>query len=191
MIRKSSLWAAGVLAAVTLLLSTACLVALNTGGEARVGGLALMHISAGYDRAADAIVTANASSRPELERARRLSENALRQYPYDQGAWLRLAYIDAQENGRLTGAGQADLRRSYDLVAIDPVLGPLRVRLALENCSDLSRDLLNSVHAEVDALWSNGRARSDFAEMRSALRSPAGRLALTLWIDGLERAPRR
>lgn len=189
MTRRMKLAVASVLASLAILLSGLGLVADNAGGEARVGPVTLLPMALGYDRAADALLSAPWPSAAALKEAAQLSRASLRQYPYGQGAWLRLAYVDAAQHGALTQDGLNDLARSYDLMAIDPTYGVDRVRLALENCPQLSRPLLDAAEVEVKTLWTNGRRRGQLQELQPMIANPTGRLALTLWINQL--SPRK
>jgi len=159
---------------------------LNDGGEAGVGS-ASMNIAAGYDRRAERLLRnpaqIDASARAQAER---LSRAAIAQYPYDTSAWLRLAYVDSLEHGSLSPAGAGDLKRSYDLVAIDPFVGLWRVRFALENSQALSPEVRASVRNEAFALWRNSQNQPNLRGMLDTLHNPAGRLSLGLWLNRLE-----
>jgi len=187
--RAWRLAAAGVLAGVTLASSIVGVVALQSGGEARLGPVALMRVAAGYDRKAIPILAGPAIPSPKQRReAVRLSRGAISQFPYDIGAWLRLAYVDYLDHGGLTAQGLADLKRSYDLIAVDPELGFWRVRFALENSYSLPPDLRASVRREVAAMWVNPNHRSDLRKMLPTIQNPAGRLSLALWLNRLDAA---
>jgi len=176
----------GTLAALTLALSVLGLTALNAGGEAGVGS-ASMKIAAGYDRRAERLLRdpaqIDASARV---RAERLSRAAIAQYPYDTSAWLRLAYVDSLEHGGLSPSGAAALKRSYDLVAIDPFVGLWRVRFGLENSQALTPELRASVRNEAFALWRNNQDQLSLRGMLDTLHNPVGRLSLGLWLNRLE-----
>jgi hypothetical protein len=118
--------------------------------------------------------------------AARLSRAAIAEFPYDTSAWLRLAYVDSLDHGGLSPAGIALLKRSYDLVAIDPEVGLWRIRFALENSQALSPDLRASVRNETSGLWKNWDDRAALHEMARSIINPAGRLSLALWLQGLE-----
>jgi hypothetical protein len=175
------------LAALTFLTSLTCLVALKSGGEARLGPMVLLRLAAGYDRRAEALLAGPALLRPKSrQQAATLSQAAIEQYPYDTSAWLRLAYVDALAHGGLTAAGLANIKQSYDLVAVDSYVGLWRVRFALENSQTLTPDVRQSVRNEVSALWRNGENRGPLHEMAGAIGNPAGRLSLALWLNRLE-----
>lgn len=186
--RQLRLAALALLVGTTGISSILGLVALNSGGEAQLGGISLLRIAAGYDRAAEPLLRGRAllSQRSRRE-ASALSRAAIRQFPYDTSAWLRLAYVDYLDNGRLTPAGLNDLTRSYDLVAIDPFVGLWRVRFALENSQALSPALRSSVRAETFALWRNEENQQALRELASSISNPAGRLSAALWLNQLER----
>lgn len=185
--RRITLGLAAALVLSTVLLSSLALVALNAGGEARLGPAVLMRVSAGYDRRARPLLAGPEAPSPAAAReAVDLSHRALSQYPYDTAAWLQLAYVDAtQHDGRLTPAGIADLQRSYDLVAADPSLGVWRVGFALENWPWLPLDLRTAVATEASALMSTEH-RDNLRELHPKIRNPVGRLTLGLWLSRLE-----
>jgi len=176
------LTAMGVMAAATALTSTWALVALNAGGAAPP-----LRIAAGYDRKAESLLAGPALMRPaDRAEAARLSRAALTEFPYDTSAWLRLAYVDSLDHGGLTPAGIGYLKRSYDLVAVDPEVGLWRIRFALENSQALSPDLRASVRTETSALWKKWDARGPLHEMAGSIVNPAGRLSLALWLHRLD-----
>lgn len=168
--------------------SVLSLMALNSGGEARFGPLSLLHVAAGYDRRARALLDSPAAPAPAaVQVATRLSQQAIGQFPYDTSAWLQLAWLDAaQHGGRLSAQGAADLQRSYDLVAIDPDIGPARIRLALENWARLTFELRTAATTEAKAMATTHRA--EFQTLHSNINDPVGRLTLGLWLSELDAA---
>lgn len=176
--RNMRVAAAATLASATVLLSVLSLVALNTGGAAPA-----MHIAMGYDRAAETLLDTPHPTPVARADAARLSHAALKQFPYDTSPWLRLAYIDWLQNGRLTPTGLAMLKRSYDLIAVDPDVGEWRIRFALENSQSLSKDLRAAVRNEVLALMTNGKTRGELKQIQPTIQNPAGRLSLALWLS--------
>lgn len=187
MSRRLYPWVAGGLAVLTALLSVLTLVALRTGGEARLGDVAFLKLAAGYDRRAEPIL-APAAPPPMGPRrqAADLSRAAIAQFPYDTSAWLRLAYVDALDHGRLTPQGVAWIRRSYDLVAVDPQVGLWRVRFALAFAQSLPKDVREDVRNEVKAMAVNGSARRDLRQMVTSIQDPVGAVWLALWLKQLE-----
>lgn len=178
---------AGVLAAATALLAASALAALNGGGAFTLGGVRVMEIAAGYDAAADAILASPRRKAGDLARAATLSRKAIALNPYDSSAWLRLASIDVLEHGRLTEAGVASIRRSYDLVAFDPYVASWRIRFALEHWQDVPADLRAEVRAEAMALGGEWRHRNKMLPMLRDIRNPAARLTANLWAARIER----
>lgn len=174
------------LAAVTLIAAICTLIALENGGEARIGPLVLMKIAAGYDRKAAALIDGRSPSKAEASLSEALSRKAIAEYPEDVSAWLRLASLDVIEHGVLGAAGVADLRRSYDFVAADPQHGLWRVRFALENTYALPADLKEQVHAEVKALWRQPDRRDALLHMLGEMVNPAARMTLATWLIQLE-----
>lgn len=170
------------LAAVTTVASALALAALNTGGEAPA-----IRFAVGYDRKATPLVSGAAPMSPaDRARAAALSRKAIAEFPYDTGAWLRLAYIDTLDHGGLSPEGIALLRRSYDLVAIDPEIGLWRVRFALENSQALPPDLRVAVRNETSGLWKKAANRRRLREIARSIDNPAGRLSLMLWLNRLQ-----
>lgn len=169
---------------VTLVSSLLALASINGGGGVRVGDVHLLPLAAGYDRRARAELSPAESPPPAVRRAAAdASRRAIAEFPYDSGAWLRLAYLDRLEHGELTPAGVAALSRSYDLVAVDSDFGVWRIAFALENSQALPRPLRASVKEEAAALWTVWSYRRDIRNLRMQLKNPAGRLSLLLWIN--------
>ena len=84
---------------------------------------------------------------------------------------LRLAYLDSLQPGGLGPRGVAQLKRSYDLVAIDPDVGLWRIRFALENSQRLTPDLRSSVRNEALAMGSEGKSLSELKQMVATIRT--------------------
>jgi hypothetical protein len=177
---------AGGLAISTTALALLCLVALNAGGEARLGPVPLVKLAAGYARPAERLLADPAPSPQAVAEAERLSRQALAQFPYDNSSWLRLAYADRLRHGRLTPQGVALLRRSYDLAPIDIYAGAWRISFVLENSQSIPRDVRQSARREFGALWRDYRRRGELLQMAGALQNPAGRLSAALWLNRLE-----
>lgn len=176
------------LAASTAVLAILCLVALNAGGEARLGPAPLMKLAAGYARPAEQLLAPPAPTPEAVAEAERLSRRALAQFPYDNSSWLRLAYADRLRNGRLTPQGVALLRRSYDLAPIDIYAGTWRLRFVLENSQSIPRDVRKSARHEFEALWRDYTYRGELLQMAGDLQNPAGRLSAGLWLNRLEKS---
>ncbi|MFC3069214.1 hypothetical protein [Phenylobacterium soli] len=174
--------ALGGLAAATLAGSIATLVALNAGGAASLGPVRLLTLAGGLDRRADAIVSQPAISKVDAETAARLSREAIGEWPYDTEAWLRLAWLDSPQSGALSPTSLANLRKSYDLVAVDRDWGPLRVRLALEHWQGLDPDLRRRVEQEVRLLCGMPGVRGAVMNLPATITNGEGRLALLLWL---------
>jgi len=117
---------------------------------------------------------------PDFAAARSATRRALAQSPYDSSAWLRLAYIDAAEDGRLDEDGAAALDRSYQLLPFDQYVAIWRVSFALEHWQSLKPETRAKVKAEALAFAPTSRYR----EMRTtllAVTNPVGRLPAALW----------
>jgi hypothetical protein len=185
--REWRLAGASGLALVVLATSVSGLIALQAGGEARIGPISVMSVAAGYDRRAEPMLAGAAIPPPATRRAAAaLSRAAIAQFPYDLGAWLRLAYVDYLDHGGLTSAGLFDLKRSYDLISVDSELGFWRVRFALENSQALTPELRASVRREVTAMCQNPNHRAELRQTVPTIHNPAGRLSLALWLNRLE-----
>jgi hypothetical protein len=176
---------AGGLAAATFLASLGVLVALRSGGEARIGPVVAMRIAGGYDRRADALVYNRLPTSRDMTASIELSREAIGQYPYDLSAWTRIAYVDFLEHGALTAPGIAALKRSYDLIAVDPQAGLFRIRLAMADPQPLPPDLLEQVHGEVAVLAKQSDWRGRLDAMAKELSNPSGRETLNLWLTRL------
>lgn len=185
-VRRLRTLPAGGLAVSTAGLALICLVALNDGGEARLGPIPLVKLAAGYARPAERLLADPAPSPDAIAEAERLSRRALAQFPYDDSSWLRLAYAERLRHGRLTPQGVALLRRSYDLAPIDIYAGVWRISFVLENSQSIPRDVRQSARHEFGALWRDYRRRGELLQMVQTLRSPAGRLSAALWLNRLE-----
>ena len=166
-------------------LATAALLALTTGAlsvamlasQAPKGDSGPFRLAVGEAARAARYL---ASEPPRFEDARSATRSALAQSPYDPSAWLRLAYIDAAEDGALDEAGVEALRRSYELLPFDQYVAIWRVRFALEHWDRLPADLRPRVKAEALAFTRTSRYR----EMQTTLRevsNPVGRLPAALW----------
>ena len=167
-------------------LACAALLALAT---APLAGAMLASLAPGQDRAPPirlavgenaAASRARAAAPADFAAARAATQRALAEAPYDPSAWLRLAYIDVTEDGRLDEAGLAALRRSYELLPFDQYVAIWRVRFALENWQSLTPDLRARAKAEALAFAPTSR----YGEMRTTLQqvaNPVGRLPATLW----------
>jgi len=177
--------AGGLLALATAASGAAALAALNSGGEARVGGVTLLRLAAGYDRAAEASL--RRATEPAMAReAERLSRQALQLNPYDTGAWLRIAFADAASHGDLTSVGVQALRHSYDLAEIDPYVARWRVGFTLDHWQRIPADLREQVRTEAMALGRQWQNREKVRETLKSVRNPAGRLPAAMWLARID-----
>lgn len=171
--RVTVLALAGLLATTTVVLSVALLIsqAPSRTGEAPI------RLAVAENAAANGALSLTP---PDFATARTATWRALSQSPYDPSAWLRLAYIDAAEDGRLDEDGAAALTRSYELLPFDQYVAIWRVGFALENWQSLTPETRARVRAEALAFARTSRYR----EMRTTLTSvtnPVGRLPGALW----------
>lgn len=170
---------AAALAAAVLISSGGVLIALNTGGAVSLGGWRPLQLAAGYNRASVAQMTRG--DRASLARAERLSRQAIALNPYDTGAWLRLASIDALVHGSLTPAGVAAFRRAYDLVGVDPYAATWRLGFAMQHWQDLPADVKAAVRQEAVAVGSEHQHRSKILDVLARVRNPQARMTAALW----------
>ncbi|WP_309089069.1 hypothetical protein [Phenylobacterium sp.] len=164
-------------------LSLLALTALNGGGAAKLGPMTLLELSAGYARPAEKLLATPVPSTSEAREAAELSRKALRQFPYDNSSWLRLAYASRLQNGALTDDAVALLRRSYEIAGVDIYAGVWRIGFILENSQSIPRDVRMSAKKEFEALWRDYHKRDELQQMAVAVRNPAGRLSGALWLN--------
>jgi hypothetical protein len=162
------------LAAITLFLSAAGLLSLNTEGghglplsPGHALGARRLLMEAGNDPAAVAAAGAQAT-------------RALRLSPMENSPRLMLAYIDFQQNGRLTSKGFQHIKTSYDLVAVDPDSAAWRVRFGLETWDALTPDVRDAVRREALALY-RLRGRRTLKEITQGVTNPSGQVAAAQW----------
>ncbi len=183
--RPQVIWliAAGAMAAISFTLALLHLTALTMGGELKVGALRLAVVASGYDRRAEQLVAMRNPSLASLAEAERLSRLAIAQFPYDTSAWLRIAYIDGIRNLGLSKTGVDALARSYDLVAVDPLLAPWRIHFALENWHNVPQTLRFSVESEARSLSADGAGRSKLLPALEAVDNPETLPLAQNWIQ--------
>lgn len=185
--RSMRLATMGAIGGIGLISSLLALASINGGGGLALGDAHLLPLAAGYDRRAQAELSSADRPPPNLRAtAATASRRAIGEFPYDTGAWLRLAYLDRADHGRLSPAGVAALSRSYDLVAVDPDFALWRIGFALENSDALPRPLRASVKHETASVWRVGSYRRDIRNLRMQLKNSSGRLSLILWINEFE-----
>ena len=168
--------------------SAAALGALLLGGGFALGPVTLFPLAAGYDRMATRLLQ-RGQAPATLDRAERLSQKALDLSPYDTSAALRLAYIDAVRNGRLTAKGAEALAMSYARVPIDQAVASWRLRFALDNWQDLDAKTREATRAEFLALVSTRGHRKVLFDALAAVRPGQGRVIATFWAARVQREP--
>ncbi len=159
------------------------LIALVGGGAAQIGDVRLAAIGAGYGREAERLLAPKTPSKAAIDRAEELSQLALDEFPYDTSSWTRLAYIDRLRHGQLTQTGAAALARSYDLVAVDPLIGAWRVHFSLENWEKLPKSLKESAREEAKAMATDGNGKVRLRAALKAVRAPVGATLAALWLQ--------
>lgn len=190
-IQAIRLFVVGALTALTFTAALLHLVALAMGGELKLGGMRLAVMASGYDRRAEQMAATRDPSLANLAEAERLSRLAIAQFPYDTSAWLRIAFIDQIRNLGLSKTGVDALSRSYDLVAVDPLLAPWRIHFALENWHNLPNTLQISVENEARSLSAHGAGRSKLQPALDAVRNPETAALAQNWIQRYVVSPSR
>ncbi len=173
----------GALAGLAFALSLLHLAALLSGGELRAGTWRVAVVAAGYDRRAEQVLAAPRPSAGAVSQSKRLTELALSEFPYDTSAWLRLAYIDRLQNGRMSPRGIAAFTRSYDLVAVDPQFAAWRIHFALENWTKLPAKVKVMVRVEASALSTDAVGRDKITPALRSVRDPIGAALAFLWLQ--------
>jgi hypothetical protein len=172
--------ALGALAAVTLGLSLISLLALNFGGGGGLGPWS-WEISAGYAKHAQDLASAFGRDHQALEAAAAANRRAIALYPYDVGAWLRLADLDVKQHGALTSNGRSAVDSSYQAISIDPALALWRLKFCLNHWDAVTPHTRRAARNEFLALASSGRHRAGLRQLLESVSNPAGRLTAALW----------
>ncbi len=100
--------------------------------------------------------------------------------PGDVGGWLRLAYADRLEHGRLTEAGVHDLEMSY---LVDPFAyrqSPWRLAFALDNWGGLSPEARKDALKEIELVKRSPEIQDDARQAVRAIHNPSGRMTAAL-----------
>lgn len=136
-------------------------------------------LAAGDDRRAEQAMTLQ---RPGFANAvRSYSEAALRQAPYDNGALLRIAYLDWKTNGRLSVAGLDAFARSYRRVPFDRSVSLWRIRFALENWDVLPLELREQVRREVFVVATEPGHMWPLRIRLTGVTNAQGRIVASIW----------
>ncbi len=138
-------------------------------------------LAAGLDRRANA-----ALAQGDLATAEALSAAALAQSPYDTSAWLRLALIDAQADGKVDAEGLKALATSYQLLPYDQYTVVWRIAFCLEHWPELTPEIRAAAKAEAMAFAKT----SQYGALQSALsrvERAEGRVIAALWSQRLKR----
>ncbi|KQY29699.1 hypothetical protein ASD38_10245 [Caulobacter sp. Root487D2Y] len=130
-------------------------------------------LSGVYGGKAQAIIKAlDTDPTVDLGSAKTLSEAQLRLSPTNHYAWLRLAFIDVVETGKLSPTGVGYLQRSYDVAPYDSLTW--RLNMAFETWPSLSPELKAAVIDDLKVNWRTGRRHRQYVAMASRIRNPAG-----------------
>ena len=156
------------------------LVALEDGGAVRLGPLPPLEMALGYDQAAEKALAASPS---DLVAAEAASRRGLALTPYNNGARLRLVYIETLHHGGLDDGARHGFQTSYDLVANDPEYGLWRVQFGLDHWDTLTPSLRTAVGAEAQTLLNEPNHNRKLTGAIGEVRNPAGRLAGAIWLS--------
>lgn len=138
--------------------------------------------------------TAAAASLPldaiNRQTARTETVSALRSDPANPTSWLRLAYLDVADDGRLGAEGLNALRRSYSAAPLGPDNSSWRLPFAFEHWQELDSPLRRQVLEELNVALA---ASEDYDQLPQSIGNSAGRLAATLTVRpvALKRAEAR
>jgi hypothetical protein len=120
--------------------------------------------------------------------ARRAVSAKLGMSPFDAGAWLRLAVLNAGGySAPLTPSSVRALEQSYRFAPVDGALARWRVVYIFSHWREATPSLRRSAMWEAEILCASGsRNRQALARAGGAITDPAGRLAFELLIANLE-----
>ena len=170
--------AAGGLVALPALLGAVWLAASLIDPAGPLG--ASSPLSSVHDARAQRLLGRPAPGPADLKAADAESLTSLAVSPADDSAWLALAYAETVRHGDPGGVALGWLQRSYDVAPFGPDTSLWRVRFALDHWQAMTPDLRREVLDEINAAWRP--RRRELVTMVSAVRDPAGRLALALMI---------
>lgn len=136
-----------------------------------------------YERRADALAQTAATSEADRTAAVRETRRSLAQAPANPTSWLRLAYLDSVSPSGLTSSGDSALAASYSVAPYGPDVTDWRLAFAFNHWDVLSQENRLAALDELRVTSSKTRNRSLLAQVSN----PAGRIALSLTNDALER----
>jgi hypothetical protein len=110
----------------------------------------------------------------DLQTAARETKAELSIAPVRQDGWVRLAKIDLQAHGKLTADGAAALSHAYDTAPYDLDPNSERLRLALQNFTDLPPELRDSVKDELGVWSSAPPLRQALQSLTRQIKDPEG-----------------
>lgn len=110
----------------------------------------------------------------------RAALQTLKARPGDAAGWLRLAYADAVQHGRLTSAGRKAFDTSYLLLPYAGSDTPWRVVFALDHWGELDDEGRAGVLAELRIMDKDDRVRGLTRIAARNLRDPTGRMTAVL-----------
>lgn len=143
----------------------------------------LLPLSPSHEALANARLVPGAGP-ADLDVAERETRQELALSPALATAWLRLAYIDYWRHQRLTDAGLADLRRSYEIAPLGPDASIARLKLVFELWPTMPSDMRNQALKELAAI--RERDRDATREFANKIINPEGRLAIGAGIAVLD-----
>jgi hypothetical protein len=179
--------ASAALAAGAFTLALVALIALGAGhGRAGIGD-AQLSLAAGYDRQAVGLIVRPGRTTANLLQADQANRQAYRLYPYNTGALMRMAQVQAIKDGKLNQQSIAKIRLSYDLVAMDPSIGFWRIQFCVNHWAEMPADLKASVSNEYETFSKEPSHKGPLMQTLQYVDSPAGRLVAAFWIATLRR----
>lgn len=100
--------------------------------------------------------------------------------PAEVSGWLRLAYADRMQHGRLTEAGIRAFEMSYTVNPFAYRQSPWRLAFALNNWSSLSPQARQEALKEIDLVKQDWWIWQDTKAAVASTTDPSGRMAAVL-----------
>lgn len=165
--------------------SAAVMLAITLWPGAEWGRLS--PVATGHEARARQLLNEAEPGSTTLAEARSETLAGLRLSPMNGWAWLRLSFIETQENGFDVEAATA-LRKSYDVAPFGPQITSWRLSFAFSHWKALPADLKEAVRSELRASWLERRSTVDAAinrvtdlEGRLTARTMLRRLQIDHW----------
>lgn len=140
----------------------------------------------GLDESAHALLI-NSPTAARVAQARAYSLAALRQSPTDNGARLRLVYIETLRSGALGPEGAKAFEDSYRLMPFDYTVASWRIGFGLDHWSELTPDARIAVRREALAFAALPIESVSLPPVLRAVRDPDGALAAAFLLKEIQR----